>query len=49
MIKNLALPRLLQILTSNYDNCIKQEVCGVISNIAAGNSNQIQVLQLIVV
>ncbi|VVB07079.1 unnamed protein product [Arabis nemorensis] len=36
------LPRLLNLITNNYEKKIKKEACWIISNITAGNSNQIQ-------
>ncbi|CAN4113626.1 unnamed protein product [Withania somnifera] len=42
MIDHRALPCLLNLLTQNYKKSIKKEACWTISNITAGNRNQIQ-------
>ncbi|XP_059652341.1 importin subunit alpha-1a-like [Cornus florida] len=42
IINHQALPRLLNLLTSNYKKNIKKEACWTISNITAGNKKQIQ-------
>ncbi|KAJ8899099.1 hypothetical protein K2173_010252 [Erythroxylum novogranatense] len=42
MINYQVLPRLLNLLTSNYKKSIKKEACWTISNITAGNVSQIQ-------
>ncbi|KAG6647964.1 hypothetical protein I3843_07G112300 [Carya illinoinensis] len=42
IINHQALPRLLNLLTQNYKKSIKKEACWTISNITAGNINQIQ-------
>jgi len=38
-----ALPCLLNLLKNNYKKSIKKEACWTISNITAGNADQIQV------
>jgi hypothetical protein len=43
IINNQALPCLLQLLTNNHKKSIKKEACWTISNITAGNKDQIQV------
>lgn len=43
VIENQALPCLLNLLTQNYKKSIKKEACWTISNITAGNREQIQV------
>lgn len=43
IINNGALPCLLNLLTSNNKKSIKKEACWTISNITAGNKEQIQV------
>ncbi|XP_011082432.1 importin subunit alpha [Sesamum indicum] len=42
IIDNRALPCLLNLLTQNYKKSIKKEACWTISNITAGNRDQIQ-------
>ncbi|XP_021691613.2 importin subunit alpha-4 isoform X2 [Hevea brasiliensis] len=42
IIDNQGLPCLYQLLTQNYKKSIKKEACWTISNITAGNRNQIQ-------
>ncbi|KAJ6879953.1 importin subunit alpha-like [Populus alba x Populus x berolinensis] len=42
MINHQALPCLLNLLTNNYKKSIKKEACWTISNVTAGNANQIQ-------
>ncbi|KAI4310932.1 hypothetical protein MLD38_035875 [Melastoma candidum] len=42
VINNQALPCLLNLLTGNYKKSIKKEACWTISNITAGNKDQIQ-------
>ncbi|KAH6808510.1 importin alpha isoform 1 [Perilla frutescens var. frutescens] len=42
IIENRALPCLLNLLTQNYKKSIKKEACWTISNITAGNRDQIQ-------
>lgn len=42
MIDHNALPCLLNLLTQNYKKSIKKEACWTVSNITAGNRNQIQ-------
>ncbi|MFQ6652825.1 hypothetical protein Gotur_024505 [Gossypium turneri] len=42
IINHQALPCLLNLLTNNYKKSIKKEACWTISNITAGNANQIQ-------
>ncbi|KAL2507586.1 Importin subunit alpha-1 [Forsythia ovata] len=42
IIENRALPCLLNLLTQNYKKSIKKEACWTISNITAGNKDQIQ-------
>ncbi|XP_076894875.1 importin subunit alpha-1a-like [Bidens hawaiensis] len=42
VINHQALPCLLNLLTSNYKKSIKKEACWTISNITAGNKEQIQ-------
>ncbi|GAA0185192.1 transporter [Lithospermum erythrorhizon] len=42
MIDHLALPCLLNLLTQNYKKSIKKEACWTLSNITAGNKDQIQ-------
>ncbi|KAJ6940884.1 hypothetical protein NC651_006875 [Populus alba x Populus x berolinensis] len=42
MINHQALPCLLNLLTNNYKKSIKKEACWTISNVTAGNVNQIQ-------
>ncbi|KAL9347932.1 hypothetical protein Peur_059298 [Populus x canadensis] len=42
MINHQALPFLLNLLTNNYKKSIKKEACWTISNVTAGNANQIQ-------
>ncbi|XP_048230471.1 importin subunit alpha [Ricinus communis] len=44
MINHQALPCLLNLLTHNYKKSIKKEACWTISNITAGNVNQIQAI-----
>ncbi|KAJ9171758.1 hypothetical protein P3X46_015077 [Hevea brasiliensis] len=44
MINHQALPCLLNLLTNNYKKSIKKEACWTISNITAGNVNQIQTI-----
>jgi len=44
IINNQALPCLLALLTNNHKKSIKKEACWTISNITAGNKEQIQVL-----
>lgn len=43
IINHNALPCLLNLLTNNYKKSIKKEACWTISNITAGNKEQIQV------
>lgn len=43
IINHQALPCLLNLLTNNYKKSIKKEACWTISNITAGNVDQIQV------
>lgn len=43
IINSDALPRLLNLLTGNYKKSIKKEACWTLSNITAGNKDQIQV------
>ena len=43
IIDHQALPRLLNLLTQNHKKSIKKEACWTISNITAGNKDQIQV------
>ncbi|CAA3007593.1 importin subunit alpha [Olea europaea subsp. europaea] len=43
IIENRALPCLLNLLTQNHKKSIKKEACWTISNITAGNKDQIQV------
>lgn len=43
IINNQALPCLLALLTNNHKKSIKKEACWTISNITAGNKEQIQV------
>ncbi len=43
IINNQALPCLLALLTHNHKKSIKKEACWTISNITAGNKDQIQV------
>ncbi|KAK1316862.1 Importin subunit alpha-1 [Acorus calamus] len=42
MIDNGVLPRLYELLTKNYKKSIKKEACWTVSNITAGNRDQIQ-------
>ncbi|KAB5527397.1 hypothetical protein DKX38_021244 [Salix brachista] len=42
MINHQALPCLLKLLANNYKKSIKKEACWTISNVTAGNANQIQ-------
>ncbi|KAI5658613.1 hypothetical protein M9H77_27406 [Catharanthus roseus] len=42
IINHQALPRLLNLLTGNYKKSIKKEACWTLSNITAGNRDQIQ-------
>jgi importin subunit alpha-1 len=42
VINNQALPCLLALLTRNHKKSIKKEACWTISNITAGNKDQIQ-------
>ncbi|KAH9730667.1 Importin subunit alpha-2 [Citrus sinensis] len=44
IINHQALPCLLDLLTQNYKKSIKKEACWTISNITAGNVNQIQAI-----
>jgi hypothetical protein len=46
VIDNQALPCLLNLLTTNHKKSIKKEACWTISNITAGNKEQIQVCVL---
>jgi hypothetical protein len=46
IIDHQALPRLLNLLTQNHKKSIKKEACWTISNITAGNKDQIQVTYL---
>jgi hypothetical protein len=46
VIDNQALPCLLNLLTTNHKKSIKKEACWTISNITAGNREQIQVCVL---
>ena len=43
IIDHQALPCLLNLLTQNHKKSIKKEACWTISNITAGNKDQIQV------
>ena len=43
IINNQALPCLLALLSANHKKSIKKEACWMISNITAGNKEQIQV------
>ncbi|CAA6669127.1 unnamed protein product [Spirodela intermedia] len=47
IIDNQALPCLLNLLTHNHKKSIKKEACWTISNITAGNKEQIQVRPLV--
>jgi hypothetical protein len=44
IIDHQALPCLLNLLTQNHKKSIKKEACWTISNITAGNKDQIQVI-----
>jgi hypothetical protein len=44
IIDHQALPYLLNFMMTDQNKGIKREVCGIISNIMAGNKEQIQVL-----
>ena len=44
IISHQALPCLLNLLTNNYKKSIKKEACWTISNITAGNKEQIHVI-----
>lgn len=46
IINHQALPCLLTLLTNNYKKSIKKEACWTISNITAGNKEQIQVREV---
>lgn len=48
IINQNALPCLLNLLTHNHKKSIKKEACWTISNITAGNKEQIQVLYIII-
>ena len=47
IINNQALPCLLALLTNNHKKSIKKEACWTISNITAGNKDQIQVYYML--
>jgi hypothetical protein len=46
IIQHQALPCLLTLLNNNYKKSIKKEACWTISNITAGNKEQIQVTEI---
>jgi hypothetical protein len=49
IINHQVLPCLVNLLTNNYKKSIKKEACWTISNITAGNKQQIQVFEFFII